>query len=77
MQPPPTPNSYADVFKRILRRMRAERVDDQLLEILVRAFEKELNQETASLSRPQRKQLLREAAEALFDDVFGKMENTA
>ena len=74
MLPPPPPNSsYMDVLKRMTRRAKQSGVEEQILEILQQVFEKSLVQENVILSRPERKRLLRQITEAVFNNVLEKM----
>ncbi|MCG2786204.1 MAG: hypothetical protein L6461_13985 [Anaerolineae bacterium] len=67
--------SYIDLLKRMTQRMQQQKVDDQLLEILQQAFEKELNAENIILSRPERARLFRQVTKAIWTDMLGKFDD--
>jgi hypothetical protein len=69
----PNPGSYDDILKRMTRRMRENKLDDQIFGILQQAFEKELSQGNLMLSRPERVRLFHQVAKAIFTDVLGKI----
>ena len=74
MLPPPNPNSsYVDVLKRMTRRAKQSGVDEQILDMMQKVFENGLVQENIVLSRPERKRLLRQITEAVFNDVLENM----
>jgi hypothetical protein len=47
-------------------------VNEQIREIMVKAYENALNEENVVLSRPERKRLLLQISEMIFKDIFGK-----
>ncbi len=55
------------------RRVQENKVGDQILEILQRAFERELGKENVTPSRPERMRLFRQVTESLLTDVLGKI----
>lgn len=70
------PGSYDDLFRRMTRRVQANKVDNQILEILQQVFEKELGKENIVLSRPERIRLFQQVTTAILNDVLGKMGDT-
>ena len=70
----PNPGSYDDVLKRMTRRMQQNGVDNQILEILQQAFEKEL-QHGIILSRPERNRLFQQVSKAILTDVLRKIDD--
>ena len=74
--PPPGPNSYADVLKRMLRRVQKNKVDDQILETIQQVFERELGMENAVLSRPERVRLYQQIARTILTDALEKIDRT-
>ena len=65
--------SFEEHVKRMTGHMQENQVDNQILEILQQAFEKELGRENIVRSRPERKRLFQEAAKAILTDVLGKI----
>lgn len=72
----PGSGSYEDLLKRMTRRVKQNNVDDQIVLILQQAFEMELGKEHVVLSRPERVRLYRELANAILNDVQGKIGDT-
>lgn len=76
---PPNPyqnsGSYIDLLKRMTQRMQQQKVDDQLLEILQQAFEKELDLRNIVLSRPERVRLFRQITKTILTDMLGKLDD--
>jgi len=70
----PDSGSYDDLRKRMTRRMRHNEVDGQILETLQQAFAKELAQERAVLSRPERMRLFQQISVSILTDVFAKID---
>jgi hypothetical protein len=71
----PGAGSYDDLLERMIRRLQQAGIDGQILEILQKAFEKELGQERVTLARPDRIRLFQQVAKAILDDVLGKTGN--
>jgi hypothetical protein len=75
--PPNLPHnsgSYVDLLKRMTQRVREQKVDTQILEILQQVYEKELDQENIVLSRPERVRLFQQVAKVVLTDVLGKID---
>jgi len=72
----PNSGSYDDLLKRMTQRVQQHKVDDQIVEILQQAFEKEFNQESVVLSRPDRVRLFQQVTKAILADVLGKIGDT-
>lgn len=68
------PSSYDDLLKLMTRQAQQDKIDDQIVEILKRFFEKELDQANHRLSRPERVRLLREVAQTILTDVLGQLD---
>jgi hypothetical protein len=66
--------SYDDLSKLMIRRARQDGLDNQLVEILQKFFEKELEKEHMILSRPERVRLFREVSKTILADALGKIE---
>ena len=69
----PNPGSYDDILKRMTRRIRENKIDNQILGILQQVFEKELSKGNIVLSRPDRVRLFQQVAKAILADVLGKI----
>ena len=68
------PGSYVDLLKRITQRVQQAKVDNQILEILQRVFEKELDQQKVVLSRPERVRLFHQVTKAVLTDLLAKLD---
>lgn len=76
MLPPPlypNPGSYDDVLKRMTRRIKQQKVDQQIFHILLQVYEKEL-QHGVILSRPERTRLFQQVSRQILADVLGKID---
>jgi hypothetical protein len=69
----PNPGSYDDLLKRMTQRVRENKIDNQIVEILQQVFEKEFGKESIVLSRPERIRLFQQVAKAILTDVLGKI----
>ena len=69
----PNSDSYDDLLKRMTRRVQANKVDDQILEMLQQVFERELGKENVTLSRPERIRLFQQVTESIWTVVRGKI----
>ncbi len=72
--PSPFTGSYDELLKRLTRRMVQNELDNQIFDILRKAFEKELEQENPVLSRSDRVRLLRDVSKAILNDVQTKLD---
>ena len=54
--------------------MQQAKVDNQILEIMQRVFEKELDQQKVVLSRPERVRLFRQVTKAVLTDLLAKLD---
>jgi hypothetical protein len=76
------PNSYQssgsfdDILKRLTKRIKQNEVDRQILEMLQRVFELELDKENVVLSRPERVLLYQKISTGILADVLGKIGGT-
>jgi len=66
------PGSYENLKERMYKNVKAANVSEQIREIMVKAYENALNEENVVLSRPERKRLLSQIMEMVFDDILGK-----
>lgn len=72
----PNSGSYEDILKRMTRRVRENKVDNQIFGILQQVFEKELTQGNIVLSRPDRVRLFQQVTRAILTDVLGRIDDT-
>ena len=66
------PGSYHNLKERMYKKVSAN-VNEQILEILVKAYEDALNEENVVLSRPERKRLLSQIVKMVMDDMVQKL----
>ncbi len=71
----PNSGSYVDILKRMIQRVQYNKVDDQILEILQKVFEKELGKENIVLSRSERVRLYQQVTKTILTDVLGKIDD--
>lgn len=72
---PNLPGSYTNLQKRMLQRVRTARVNDQILELVQKAYENALNEENIVLSRPERKRLFSQIFKLLLEDIVNKLDD--
>ena len=65
------PGSYYNLKERMYKKVSAN-VNDQIREIMVKAYENALYEENVVLSRPERKRLFSQISEMVFNDILGK-----
>jgi hypothetical protein len=68
--------SYVDLQKRMLMRLQAAKIDEQVLDILQKAFERELAAEHIVLSKSERERLFGQSMKAVFDSLLKKFEGS-
>ena len=71
----PDSGSYAGILKRMIQSVQHNQVDDQILEILQKVFEKELGKENIVLSRPERVRLYQQVTKTILTDVLEKIDD--
>jgi hypothetical protein len=69
------PGSYVNLQKRMLQRVQSAKIDDQIFEVVKRAYEVALNEEGIILSRPERKRLLSQLLKLVLGDMMKKLED--
>ena len=67
------PGSYHNLKERMYKKVSAN-VNEQILEIIVKAYEKALDEENIVLSRPERKRLLSQITKMLMEDWLKKQD---
>ena len=68
------PGFYVNLQKRMLQRVQSAKVDDQIFEVVQRAYEKALDEESIVLSRPERKRLLSQILKLVLEDMIKKLD---
>jgi len=68
------PGSYHNLKERMYKKVSAN-VNEQVLEIMVKAYEDALNEENVVLSRPERKRLLSQIVKMAMEDMSRKLSN--
>jgi len=71
----PNPSSYFDLLKRITQLVQEKKVDQQILQIVQQAFEKELSSENVVLSRPEKTRLLQQVTRAVLTEAITKISD--
>jgi hypothetical protein len=69
------PGSYVNLQERMLQRIQAAKTDDQIFEVVKRAYEVALNEEGILLSRPERKRLLSQLLKLVLEDMIRKLDD--
>ncbi len=70
----PGPNSFGELRLRILKRLRAGKVNDQLLGVLQAAYEHAFAPEHLVLSQVEKKRLMRDVLKSVIEDVSRQLE---
>lgn len=67
--------SYFDLLKQMTQRVKQQKIDDQILETLQQAFEKELGLVSIVLSRPERVYLFRQITMEIMIELLKKLDD--
>ncbi len=70
----PGPGSYVELRTRLLKRLRADNINDQLLGILRNAYDSALSVEHLVLSRVERKRLMADVLISVMEDLGRQLE---
>ena len=70
------PGSYHNLKERMYKKVSAN-VNEQILEIMVKAYESALYEENVALSRPERKRLLSQIVKMVMDDLLKKLDSSS
>jgi len=70
------PGSYHNLQERMYKKVSAN-VNNQILEILQKAYENALYEENVALSRPERKRLLSQIVKMVMEDVGRKLDGSS
>ena len=65
------PGSYENLKERMYKKVSAE-VNEQVRNMMVRAYENALNEENVMLTRPERQRLFSQITEMIMNDIIGK-----
>jgi hypothetical protein len=69
--------NYVDLKKRMIQHVQSAKINDQIFQVVQRAFEDALNSENIVLSRPERKRLLSQILKDVLDDMIQKLEKSS
>ena len=69
------PGSHVNLQKRMLQRIQSAKIDDQIFEVVQKAYEIALQEEGILLSRPERKRLLSQLLKSVLDDMIKKLDD--
>jgi hypothetical protein len=68
--------SSLNARQRLLKNIRAAKVDDQIFQVIQNAFEEALSKENVVLSRAERQYLLAHVMKQVLTDMVNKLDNT-
>lgn len=67
------PGSYQNLQERMYKRVSAQ-VNEPMLDMMLKAYEKALYDENVALSRPERKRLLSQIIKMVMEDLVKKID---
>ena len=67
------PGSYHNLKERMYKKVSAN-VNEQIFEIMMKAYENALYEENVVLSRPERKRLFSQIMKRVFEDMLKKLD---
>ncbi len=67
-------NSYFDLKKRMLEKVQEANVNDQIFEVVQKAYEDTLKAENIVLLHPERKRLLAQILKSILEDMIKKLD---
>ena len=70
-------HGYDDFQKRIVRRLKSEKIQHQILEKLATSFDAILADENIIVSRTERKRLLTQVTRDILEDMLKKLDNSS
>ena len=73
-EPQPESNSYHNLKTRMVQKVQAAGIDDQIFLIVQKAYEEALEQETIILSRPERNRLFSQVLKLVLEDMNKKLD---
>ena len=68
--------SYVHLKKRMLQKVQASNVNDQIFQVVQKAFEDALNTENLVLSRPERMRLFSQILKTVLEDMVNKLDKS-
>lgn len=68
------PGSYVNLQKRMLQRVQTAKVNDQIFQVVQKAYEEALNQENVVLSRPERMRMFSQILKSVLEDMIKKLD---
>ena len=68
------PGSYVDLRKRMYQRVQDQKVNDQIFEVVQRAYEQAIMQENIVLSRPERTRLFSQILKMVLEDMAKRLK---
>ena len=69
------PGSYIDLRKRTFQRVQNLGVNDQIFEVVTKAYEQAISQENVVLSRPERVRMLSQIMKMVLEDMIKKLDS--
>jgi hypothetical protein len=72
--PEPYPSSYLNLKERMTRHVKSAKVEDQIFQILQKAYEDALHQENVMLSRPERQRMFAQIMKQVLEDMIKKID---
>jgi hypothetical protein len=67
--------SYFNLQKRMLQRVQSAKINDQIFEVVQKAYEDAMTAENIVLSRPERKRLFSQILRLVLDDMIKKLDD--
>ena len=64
--------SHLNLKERLYKKVKAAKVDEQILAIMLKAYEDALYEENVALSRPERNRLFSQIIKMIMEDVLKK-----
>jgi hypothetical protein len=65
---------YVNLKKRMLRLVQLAKIDDQIFQVVQKAYEDALRAENIVLSGPERKRMLSQILKAVLEDMIQKLD---
>jgi hypothetical protein len=75
--PEPYPSSYLNLKERMTQHVKSAKVEDQIFQILQKAYEDGLKQENIMLSRPERQRMFAQIMKQVLEDMAKKLDKGA
>jgi hypothetical protein len=69
-------SSYVNLMKRMLQKVQAFKVDDQIFQVVQNSFEEAMKTENVVLSRPERKRMFAQILKSVLEDMIQKLESS-